>query len=369
MKILLIEPFFTGSHQAWTMGYHTFSQHQIQVLSLPGRHWKWRMHGGALSLAKQFLAMDFHPDLIVASDMLDLPTFLSLTRQKSATIPTAIYFHENQITYPWSNSDPDLSLGRDNHYGFINYTSALVADAVFFNSDYHRFSFLNALPDFLKQFPDYRELDNVISMASKCQTLYLGVDLEAFKKYENGVVKNKQATLLWNHRWEYDKNPTGFFKALFQLKKEGIRFNLILLGENYKKVPPIFEQAKTELAAEIIQYGKVIDFASYAQFLWQADILPVTNNQDFFGQSVVEAIYCNCYPILPRRLAYPEHIPTELQFAHFYEKEAEFYEKLKQAILNIEEIRKEKTQNFVAAYDWRKLAPIYDAKMETLIHE
>ena len=117
MKILLVEPFFTGSHQLWAEGYQEASKHELRILSLPGRHWKWRMYAGAVELAKQFLALqNYTPDLILATDMLNLTTFLALTRSKTASIPTAIYFHENQITYPWSATDPDISLKRANQY-------------------------------------------------------------------------------------------------------------------------------------------------------------------------------------------------------------------------------------------------------------
>jgi len=54
----------------------------------------------------------------------------------------------------------------------------------------------------------------------------------------------------------------------------------------------------------------VEDFAEYAKWLWRADILPVTSRQEFFGASVVQALYCNCCALLPDRLAYPEHLPS-----------------------------------------------------------
>jgi len=361
-KVLLLEPFYTGSHQSWAEGVQQFSQHEIRILSLPGRHWKWRMHSGAVTLARQFLAMDFQPDLILATDMLDVSTFLGLTRSKSVGIPTAIYFHENQITYPWSATDPDVSLKRDNQYGFMNYTSALVADKIFFNSNYHKNSFVNALPTFLKQFPDYQEVENIELIAEKCETLYLGVDLRRFDAFKTDK-KMTAPLLVWNHRWEYDKNPAGFFKALFRLKKEGVAFNLAVLGERYKNSPTIFKKAQKELAEEIVQFGKVKQFGEYAEWLWKGDILPVSNIQDFFGQSVVEAMYCNCMPILPKRLAYPEHIPSHLHTDYFYTNEEEFYQLLKKSIQNIAKVRGLATQSFVVGYDWLNLAPVYDDRM------
>ena len=358
-KILLLEPFFTGSHQAWAEGWQQFSQHEIKIISLPGRHWKWRMHSGAVTLAQQFMDMDFQPDLIVATDMLDFSAFLGLTSTKSANIPTAIYFHENQITYPWSATDPDVALKRDNQYGFKNYTSALIADKVFFNSRYHQTSFLSALADFLTQFPDYQGLDNIPVIQSKSEVLYLGVDLQRFNRIEPKE-KLDAPLLIWNHRWEYDKNPETFFRTLFQLKSEGLAFKVAILGEKYKKSPAIFQEAKKILSTEIIQFGKAKRFETYAEWLWLGDILPVTNYQDFFGQSVVEAMYCNCFPILPKRLAYQEHIPEIEHARFFYTNDALFYQLLKKAILNIDQIRKERPQSFVKHYDWCILAAIYD---------
>ena len=42
---------------------------------MKGQFWKWRMHGGAVTLAKQFKNKNYKPDLILSTDMLDLSTF------------------------------------------------------------------------------------------------------------------------------------------------------------------------------------------------------------------------------------------------------------------------------------------------------
>ncbi len=369
MKIALLEPFFTGSHKDWAKGYQQSSQHHVDIFSLPGRHWKWRMHGGALSLAEQFLQANKHYDLLLATDMLDLTSFLALTRKKTAAIPVALYFHENQLTYPWSPQDQDVQLDRDNHYAFINYSSALAADRIFFNSDYHRQSFLDALPAFLRQFPDKRMGENVGLLQGKCQVLPLGLDLHRFDKTKQNN-KRDLPLLLWNHRWEYDKNPSDFFHLLFELQAEGFEFELAVLGASYTKAPEIFEKARQQLKKEILQFGYTDTFEDYARWLWQADILPVTSNQDFFGASVAEAMYCHTYPLLPNRLAYPEHIPTAQQATYLYDDPADLYAKLKSAIQQISAIRQlNSTPDFVARYDWSILAAEYDDILENLLHE
>lgn len=363
MKILLLEPFFTGSHKAWAEGYQKHSQHQVDILSLSGHHWKWRMHGGAVTLARMFLEAGHKPDLILASDMLDLTTFLALTNNSGTA--SAIYFHENQLTYPWSPNDVDIDLKRDNHYAFINYTSAMMADAVFFNSTYHRESFLNEVPQFLKQFPDYNELESVEIIKRKSQVLHLGMDLKKFDQYSE-VEKSSKPLIIWNHRWEYDKNPEEFFKALLILADEGLDFEVSVLGESYPKKPSIFSEAKAQLGNRIVQFGFAESFEEYAQWLWKGDILPVTSNQDYFGGSVVEAIYCNCHPLLPNRLAYPEHIPKSQYGEMLYISFDDLVNKLRFLLKDISATRKMRTTSFVEKYNWSVMAKVYDEALSRI---
>lgn len=367
MKILLVEPFFTGSHKNWATEFQQFSKHEVKILSLPGYHWKWRMHGASVTLALQFLQMEFAPDLILATDMLDLNLFLSLTRSKTHGIPTAVYFHENQLTYPWSPGDADVKLKRDNHYAFINYTTALAADKVFFNSQYHRQSFLGELPRFLQSFPDYKNTETAETIAAKSSVLPLGLNLAKFNEHQPSVTeKPPRCVVLWNHRWEYDKNPEGFFNALFQIADKGIEFHLVVLGESYERYPPVFDQAKQILANKILHWGYAESFAEYARWLWIADLLPVTSTQDFFGASVVEAMYCNAIPFLPKRLAYPEHLPEKYHATYFYEEE-DFVNKLQRRIWDVSYLRVMDTQQYALKYGWDKLGERYDREMELLL--
>ncbi len=234
---------------AWAEEYARCSRHDVELLTLSGRHWKWRMHGGAVTLARQFLASGCDPDLLLVSDMLDLTTFLALTREKTSGLPTALYFHENQLTYPWSPGDADPVRQRDAHYAFINYTSALAADAVLFNSRYHLEAFAGELPAFLKSFPDQNELGSLALLAAKSAVLPLALDLRRLDQYRPEQPKAATAPplILWNHRWEYDKDPEEFFAALFRLQEEGLPFEVAILGESYRQFPPIFAEAQQRL--------------------------------------------------------------------------------------------------------------------------
>ena len=369
MQILLLEPFYTGSHKQWVDGLVAHSEHQVETLTLSGHHWKWRMHGGAVTLARKFLDSNLKPDLILATDMLDLNVFLSLTRHRTADVPAAIYFHENQLVYPWSPDDADVALKRDNHYSFINYASALTADRLFFNSQYHLTSFFAALPAFLKAFPDHQEIDLVEKLRNKAAVLPLGLDLQSLQNLKpEKIERPNRAVLLWNHRWEYDKNPKLFFNSLYTLEEHGIDFRLVILGEQYEKAPPEFVKAREHFGDKILHYGYAESRKDYAYWLYHADILPVTSMHDFFGVSVVEAIACDVTPLLPLRLAYPEHLPTKYQEAFFYKDERDFLKKLQRRIMDVRVLRPQRTAHFVEKYDWEQLQPIYDKKLAEVSH-
>ena len=370
MKILLLEPYHTGSHAAWATDYAAHSRHRVTILSMPGRFWKWRMHGGAITLARRFLAEEAIPDLILATDMLDLTTFLALTRARTGHLPTAIYFHENQLSYPWSPTDRDVSQGRNLHYGFINYASALAADAVFFNSQYHMDSFLTELPRLLKHFPDHNELETMEDLHAKSEVLPLGLDLRRFNAYRpdpQPPAASSQPLILWNHRWEYDKNPQDFFEALYALVDRGIDFALVILGERFRQQPTEFTEAHRRLGERVRQFGYVPAFAEYARWLWRADLLPVTSHHDFFGASVVEGIYCGCSPLLPQRLSYPELIPSQYHNLCFYHDFDDLVDRLEAAISNLDQTRQTSLRDAVARFDWSAMAPIYDDRLERVV--
>ncbi|MCP4123552.1 MAG: DUF3524 domain-containing protein [Bacteroidetes bacterium] len=368
MRILIVEPFFTGSHASWAEGYKQHSTHEVEILSMPGRHWKWRMHGAAVTLSSQFKKLEQKPDLILATDMLDFPVFLGLCGKDAAGIPTAVYFHENQLSYPWSPEDDDISKGRDFHYGFINWTTALAAQKVFFNSSYNLESFYAGVETMLKAMPDARSLEMLSGAKNKSTVLPLGIDLEPFhisiaaKDYSKPII-------LWNHRWEYDKDPEAFFNAVSRLKDEKIEFELIVCGEVCEKYPVVFDKARELFKNELFFMGYAESKEAYQKLLARANILPVTSNQEFFGQSVMEAVAAGCLPILPYALAYPEHVPDSLRSSLLYKTKEVLHEKLRNACLNLKGLKPFVTamQGVAKSYDWRQLTPVYDKAFEDLL--
>ena len=192
-NILIVESFFSGSHASWIKQYKRYSSHNIQVLSMKGQFWKWRMYGGAVTLAQEFMDLDFNPDIILATDMLDLTTFISLIRKRlKPSVPVAVYFHENQLTYTWKDDSRDKELKRDINYGFMNYTTALASDHVFFNSHYNMNSFYKTLEKLLKKMPDYRHVGVINSLYNKSQVLPIGMNLRKIDADQTGECVNNE---------------------------------------------------------------------------------------------------------------------------------------------------------------------------------
>lgn len=372
MKILLLESFYTSSHKQWADGLIDHSNHEIELLSLPGRHWKWRMHYSGKYFAFEVPKLDQKFDLILCSDLMNVAEFRgilsTLGNSKSwfNNVPVITYFHENQITYPWSETDPDPSLKRDNHYGWINYISCLASDYILFNSYFHQESFMEALPTFIKQFPHETQDNFIDSISLKSEVLPIGLDLNTLASYKKKT--NSIPTILWNHRWEYDKNPQLFYEAISYIKNCKLDFHLIVAGEKYKKYPAVFDKIKLEFEREIVHFGYAKDRASYISLLQKSDILPVTSNQDFFGISAIEAIAAGCAPLLPNRLAFPEHLDTPELKTHYYNNAKELFQKLKNEISNFGNETSD-TQSHILKYDFENIIPMYDAYFQNKLFD
>ena len=107
----------------------------------------------------------------------------------------------------------------------------------------------------------------------------------------------------------------------------------------------------------------LITFEEYACWLKTADLLPVTSNQDFFGGSVVEAMYCGVMPLLPNRLAYPEHMRNS---DFLYDNDEELYAKVKRLLLEHSFSGNDVFSDWVKGYDWSKCVLEYDEKLSRL---
>ena len=309
MRILAVEPTYGGSHRAFVESLMSYSRHEIVPLTLPARFWKWRMRGAHYELARMLNEMPGAFDLVLAGEMLNLPAFLGLTRQRLRNAGVIAYFHTNQLSFPlppWEKRDVTLPL--------TNLDSMLAADEVWFNTTEHCNEFLDALPRLLRVFPEYRALYVVDSVAARGRVLTPGIDLRTLDAERDAALATPlppgPPIILWNSRWDYDKRPDIFFAALRDLLDRRIPFRLALAGTNPHGRAPEFEEAREEFAAQIVHYGQRPSHAEYARLLWRCQLVVSTAEHEYFPTGALEAMYCDCVPVLPNTLVYPALAPA-----------------------------------------------------------
>ncbi len=325
MKFLFMEPFFGGSHRAFASGWQTHSRHEIELLTLPDRFWKWRMRAGAMQFLAQKKNFDAY-DGIITSDMMNLADFMALAQRPLP--PCLVYFHENQISYP-----PFPGKRLDESLAMINITTALAARRIVFNSRFHQRAFLSGVSKFLKQVPDGGIDDCKDELLEKSAVCYPGCQVS-----EHDIALEdlslKPPLIIWNHRWAYDKNPGPFFKALKILKYKKIAFQLALLGETGPAVPRAYDATRKFFKEELVTFGYATSRDVYENWLGRGSIVVSTSRQENFGISVVEAVSNGCVPVLPHRLSYPEIIPAQFHGEVFYQNYDMLLKMLENMLLN-----------------------------------
>ncbi len=321
-RILFLEPYFGGSHRAFAEGLARHSSHQIELVTLPGRFWRWRMRGAAPDFAQRLEGREA-PDLLIASSMLSLAEFLGLAGETLRRPPRLLYFHENQLTYPLPGGER-----RDLHLVMTQVSSGLAADRIVFNSEYQRREMLDALPGFLRSLPDRKPRGVTAAFRDRSSVLPPGLDLESLGPAgRSGERTERTPVLLWNHRWEHDKGRDILVELVGRLKKRGIPFRLIVTGSPRGARSDLFEELPAVAGENLAHVGFTRTRAAYARLLASADLVLSTARHEFFGISILEAIHLGAFPLLPKALAYPELIDPRRYGACFYEDRDELFVK------------------------------------------
>jgi len=312
-KILLLSGYDAASHQYWrerlTRGLHQYEWAQV---SLPARYFFWRARGNALTFAYQHgevLRQNY--DCIIATSMVDLNSLRGFFPH-FASIPSLVYFHENQFDYPsHSKAKTDSNLVN---IQLISLYNILAADKVLFNSNHNLNSFSEGVRELIDKLPD--GIPNDIFDKETDKFGLLPVPIVKPETISRDRV-NRPIHIVWNHRWEYDKQPEVLFKALKKLKGKGVDFKLHILGQSFRQIPDCFEQGKRLFKQEIENWG-FQPLQKYHEILSSSDIVVSTALHDFQGLSMQEAIARGCYPIAPDRVAYPEYMSND----HLYSLES-----------------------------------------------
>jgi len=313
MRILLLSAYDAVSHQIWREGLvRHLDEHDWTVLTLPPRFFAWRSRGNTLSwVFGEREALKKGYDLIVATSMTNLAELKGIAPSLAST-PAIVYFHENQFAYPERKARKEYQ-----NYKLTNIYTALAADRVLFNSDYNRGTFLNGARGLLSDMPDHVPPGVIESIQNKAQVLPVPLETKCYTGGSRGA--KGPLRILWNHRWEHDKAPDRFFKALYTLQDRNIPFELNIAGQRFRECPGEFDEARRVLDDRILNWGFVEDESEYRSLLDSSDLVVSTALHDFQGLAVLDAVAAGCRPLVPDRLAYPEFIPEEFRYASFEE--------------------------------------------------
>jgi len=364
LRVLALEPYHGGSHKAFLDGWMQYSQHEWTVLSLPPWKWKWRMRHSAITLANQTsekIREGGDWDIIFCSDMLNLAEYLGLVPQSIQKLPSIVYFHENQLTYPVAHPQE-----FDFHYVLTNLITALAATEVWFNSLYHQNIFLGELRGFLKRMPDFQPLEEIEDVRNKSFVRHPGI--HQLPKRGNRIPGPMR--IVWAARWEHDKNPELFFKSLQILKARKVEFGISVMGEQFRQSPDVFDSARKEFVNHIDRWGYQQERSDYEAALLEADVFVSTADHEFFGFSVLEAAAAGAFPLVPEKLAYPETLELDSGNEDFFfkggaDKLAERLIQLSEKIINnnLWDDDPDRAIRIVESFFWKTKARLLDLEL------
>lgn len=368
LSVLLVEPFFTGSHEVWARGWQANSRHDLHLLTQPGTHWRHRMMAASVPLAeatREHVALHGRPDVVVASDMVDLAGYLGLCRRELEGVPAVVYFHENQLTQPTSpNGVGGL---RDRHLAWTNWRSLLAAEEVWFNSAWQRDSMTDALEELLEGGPagdDQRPL--LPGATERFRVRPVGCDLgDLFDEARGDAGDSAEPPLvLWNHRWAHDKGLDVAVRSMAAVAAQGVDFRLAVVGTDDHHDPARGDRLLEPLRDRVVHRGW-LEPAEYRSMLTRADVVVASARQENFGISVVEAVAAGCVPVVPDALAYPESI-TDAAFRY---PPGRLTTALREVLVDLDRwrLRCEPLRESLRRFDWSNVAPADDDRLEAVM--
>jgi glycosyltransferase involved in cell wall biosynthesis len=215
--------------------------------------------------------------------------------------------------------------------------------------------------------PFYGGSHKDVAIEKKAAVVYPGCHFDP-RSSLSYAKRSRPPLIIWNHRWEHDKNPEALFLALKVMQRRGIVFELALLGEAFQCKPPIFETAAGLFGDRIVQYGRVPSRKAYYQWLQRGTIVVSTARQENFGIAVVEAMAHGCLPLLPGRLSYPEILPEPFHTDFLYDSQEDLEAKLAHLLTHWADFepRRQNLASTMSVYAWPNAIEAFDRELDRL---
>lgn len=323
-RILLLSAYDSASHRYWREGLvAALPEFDWVVKTLPARHFSWRVRtSGWRWTLDDDPDFDRPCDLVLATSLCGIAPLLAM-RPALRGAPLWLYFHENQFAHPIAErpetAEGDGGTGREKRtiqagWQFQSLQNAWCADWISFNSAHNRDTFLEGVTRMLDRAPEELPGDPVGRIESRSDVLPVPLTPE-FRAWRDH--SKEPGLIVWNHRWEWDKQPERFLRALVRLQKDGVPFRLAMMGSGGGKGGALARWHEA-LGDRVVHWGEA-DPESYRRWMQRADIGVSTARHDFQGLAMLELAQAGATVVAPRRVAYPEVLPD----AVFYEGAAD----------------------------------------------
>jgi hypothetical protein len=264
------------------------------------------MRGNPLSVAQmapELVTQQY--DLLLATASVDLATIQSIY-PALRTIPSILYFHDNQFEYPTANNPQSVVDWQITHI-----YSAIRANKLLFNSQYNKDSFLAGVMRLMKKMPDLAPKDLHNSLQEKSSVLPVPIPSPTTTKLGKS---NSTLKLLWNHRCEWDKCPDLLEAVVSLLATSELSVEVFITGQQFRNEPENFTRIRNNTAL-VRQCAFIEDETAYQLLLSQCDVVLSTAVHEFQGIAILEAVAAGCVPLLPKRLSYPEMFANKYLYA------------------------------------------------------
>lgn len=314
LDVMVVVPWYAGSHRAWADALVDASRHRVRTVTLPGEHWRWRVHGGPVTLAAMIaddVAANGVPDACIVSSLTDTAALLGLARRELGGVPVVQYQHESQLLHP--RAPGQRRAPRDEPAALAEWRSMLAVDEVWFNSSHHRDAYLTRVgPDLLARGVTPSHVHLVERVRARSRVVPVGVELSGVEARPRAGSPDPPV-IVFNQRWDLDKAPGRVLAALDHAAASGRPFDVVLAGPRGRTVrrPSIPERL-----APRVRTDAELDRASYLEALRHADLVVADADHEFFGIAPVEAVASGCVPLFPRRANYPDLVDGDDRFLH-----------------------------------------------------
>ena len=379
MKVLALSPYHGGSHERFLNEWQARSAHTFEIVSLPARHFKWRMRQapvGLSQMAQRLAHAGQRFDVWWTTSLCNVAELRGLLPPAYRELPNCTYFHENQLIYPSRSIERDQAQGWDVNFPLSNWTTCLASNVCWFNSEFNLHSLKDGLNQLLAKMPDERHLETLETILQRSSIQPPGIDYKLFADRAGNKDPEKPLTIAWVGRWEHDKRPDLFFDALSLLQKKGVAFQLVCLGQHFHHIPQEFSKARLEFSEQVVHFGHLASAADYASMLSGCDVVVSTAEHEFFGIALLEAVASGCVPLAPNRLVYPDLYPNECLYQSSTDGDI-----VREVAAKLEQLAEEKQRRgsllelhrmwqlaeLAHRYDWSQRASALDRALEELV--